>query len=177
MRLRPVPILLVVGSLVSLCAAQNCPILGPAYPAASDAAAPAFASAKTAFDEALAKALASGQIDGNTTFYSIQVFSPSSEDPIYETYHTASTGSQNGPVVTVGPDTLFRIFSISKVMTVYTILRKLGDRFWNEPITKYVPELVAARARNAVDDVLWDDVTLGSLASLTSGIGRDCKFS
>jgi CubicO group peptidase (beta-lactamase class C family) len=71
----------------------------------------------------------------------------------------------------------YRIGSISKLFTVYTFLIEAGDVKFNDPITKYVPELAAAarHEQNAVDSVDWESVTVGNLASQMSGIGRDCE--
>ncbi|KAK3360526.1 beta-lactamase/transpeptidase-like protein [Lasiosphaeria hispida] len=170
--------LLILGTIAGFGAAQNCPILGPAYPAPNNVSSSAFASAKAAFDEALTRAHSHGRIPSNTTFYSIQVYSPASRNLIHSVYYTATNKTVSRKPVTVGPDTIFRIFSLSKLLTVYTILTKLGDKYWNEPVSKYVPELAAAqnRRQNAIDDVDWDEVTLGSLSSLMSGIARDCIF-
>ncbi|KAH6855461.1 beta-lactamase/transpeptidase-like protein [Chaetomium sp. MPI-CAGE-AT-0009] len=168
-------------TLVRLCHGQNCPLLGPAYPAVTDlASSPALNVTKAAFDEALAQALSSGQFDNSTTSFSIQVFTTHDNKPLYEYYHTASSanGSLSG-TRKVGPGTLYRIGSISKLVTVYAILSKLSDRYWNEPVTNYVPELAAASHQligNAVNDVQWSEVTLGALASQMGGIGRDYSF-
>jgi len=160
---------LVAASLSGLARAQNCPYLGPAYPYPTDVAAPAFAAAANAFDAALKSAVAEARIAGNSTFYAIQVYTPTSKKLIYETYHSPTTQK-------VGPDTVFRLHSISKLITVYAILAKLGDKYWDEPVTKYIPELARLQRGNPAYDVIWDEVTLGSLASLMSGVGRDCEF-
>jgi CubicO group peptidase (beta-lactamase class C family) len=161
--------------LASLSTAQNCPYLGPAYPPATSIEAPAFASASTAFDKALADAIASGKITGSTTSYAIQVYSGSSKKPIYASYHSPTVISNGTRATTVGPDTVFRAHSISKLITVYTILTKLGDKYWDEPVAKYVPEFSHLSGGNPAYDADWEEITLGSLASLMSGIGRDCE--
>jgi CubicO group peptidase (beta-lactamase class C family) len=171
-------LVLLLAAVTSLGSAQNCPLIGPAYPAATDVVSPTFTSAKAAMDKALAQALTDGQVNGSSTYYSLQVFTPFSRNTIYEAYHTASNQTGSSPV-TVGPDTVFRIFSISKVISVYATLAALGDKYWNEPVVKYVPELEAAlkmQGRNAVDDADWNEITLGSLSSLMSGLGRDCAY-
>ncbi len=166
-------------ALVRSSQGQNCPILGPAYPAVTDpASSSVLRQAKAASDEALTFALSSGELDANGTSFSIRVFSPHVEEPIYEYHHTASTSNNGSSRRKVGPATLYRIGSISKLVAVYAILSKLSDRYWDEPVTKYVQELAAAAADprdNAVDNVQWSEVTLGALASQMSGIGRDCK--
>jgi len=156
---------------VASCYAQNCPLLGPAYPAATELAAPAFAAAKAKFDEAIAS---DPRIDRDGVSFAIDIYSTGSKyaGSIHRYFNTAK--AQNG-AVTVGPDTLFRIHSISKVVTVYTMLAKLSYKYWHEPVTKYVPELAKSPMRDVVRDVNWSEVTLGSLASQISGISRDCK--
>lgn len=157
--------LALLGALAGVGLGQDCPILGPAYPeVTSPGSSTAFTAAKTAFESEISKALASGQLDNGTTF-AIQVFSRNSDKTLYEQYHGA-----------VGPETLYRIASISKVMSVYTTLTELGDKYWNEPVTKYVPELACLKVQNPVYDTDWADVTLGSLASHMGGIARDCKY-
>lgn len=68
---------------------------------------------------------------------------------------------------------------MTKLLTVYTWLVKAGGlSLFNEPITKYVPELKAAAAKqnateNPIDFVAWDDITIGDLAAQTANIGRE----
>ncbi|KAK3685284.1 beta-lactamase/transpeptidase-like protein [Podospora appendiculata] len=57
---------------------------------------------------------------------------------------------------------------VSKVLTVYTILSRLSDTYWKEPVVKYIPELVNAPVGSAVDYVDWSEITLGALASRMS---------
>jgi CubicO group peptidase (beta-lactamase class C family) len=133
------------------------------YPeVASPSSSAAFIAAKTAIQDEITQALAGGQLDNGTAF-GIQVFSRQSDKTLYEHYH--------GPI---GPETLVRVASISKLMTVYTTLAALGDKHWNDPVTKHIPELARPKARNPVYDVDWSEVTLGALASHMGGIPRDC---
>lgn len=132
----PLNLGLLLAFLASLSAAQNCPYLGPAYPLSMNVNTPAFASASAAFDEALADALASGKIAGDTTFYAIQVYTPSLKKPIHASYHTPATLGNGTRDTPVGPDTIFRVHSISKLITVYTILTKLGDKYRDDPVVK-----------------------------------------
>ncbi|KAK4129716.1 beta-lactamase/transpeptidase-like protein [Parathielavia appendiculata] len=151
---------LVLVAFAGLGLSQNCPIFGPAYPEVP-ASAPALTAAKMAIQDEIAGALAGGQLDNGTAF-GVQVFLRHSDKTLFEYYH--------GPV---GPDTLFRVASISKVIAVYTTLAALGDKHWHDPVTKYIPELAQDKARNPVYDIDWSDVTLGALASHMGGIPRD----
>jgi hypothetical protein len=47
-------------------------------------------------------------------------------------------------------DSVYRIGSISQLLTVYLFLIRVGDQRFNDPITKYIPELAAAAAPNAL---------------------------
>ena len=75
----------------------------------------------------------------------------------------------------VDENSIYRIGSISKMFTVYTFLLELGDGYWNQPVTKYVPELAAAAKDDVITQVQWEDVTLGDLAGQMAGIDRECK--
>ena len=79
-----------------------------------------------------------------------------------------------------GRDAVYRLGSLTKIFTVYTWLALDGDGKFNDPITKYVPELAAAAGRHGERDdpvryVSWEDVTVGALASQMGGIIRDCE--
>lgn len=161
-------LILVLGFSFGTSVAQNCPLLGPAYPVPTDLASPSFIAAAAQFEKILKSNTA---IDHERVSFAVQVYSSTSSDtPIYEQYNTAPYLNSSN----VGPDTLFRIHSISKVMTVYTIISKLGHRYWDEPVTKYVPELDTVPRRDGIGSPDWSEVTLGSLASQMSGISRDC---
>lgn len=71
---------------------------------------------------------------------------------------------------------------MSKVLTVLTFLAEAGDVYWNQPITRIVPELAKYAGRSTlknfdnVRETAWDDVTIGALAAQVSGLERDCMF-
>jgi len=167
---------LFLAALAGVSTAQNCPFLGPAYPPATSADAPAFVSASSAFDKGLADALSSVKVSGATTSFAIQVYSASAKKPIYASYHTPTIVSNGTKATNVDPDTILRDHSISKLLTVYTILTKLGDKYWDEPVAKFVSEIAHLSGGNPVYDADWREVTLGSLASFMSGVGRDCEI-
>ncbi|KAI6350865.1 hypothetical protein MCOR31_012055, partial [Pyricularia oryzae] len=118
--------------------------------------------------------------------YAIEVFSADGGDEaplLWSRYWTAPRLPEQDAagvgVKTVASDTVFRIGSVTKVFTVLALLAVAGDAVWNDPITKYVPEL-AARVEEAAGVPAestwspdWEDVTIGALAGQTSGIMRD----
>ncbi|KAJ5620773.1 hypothetical protein N7510_004757 [Penicillium lagena] len=106
----------------------------------------------------------------------IRAISVQEDSPLIEFYHTAKSISP-ASVQKVGADTVFRIGSISKLFTVYSLLVRGGFDIFEGPVTKYVPELRKAGLNSTVDpidDVNWEEVTVGALASQLSGILRDC---
>ena len=122
-----------------------------------------------------------GSFTPNVSSVSISMTSTAQELPIFEFNLTGShLNASAGGVEKVSVDTVFRIGSISKLFTVYAFLLHNGLELWQRPITDYVPELARLSQHSCaawdLDSVRWEEVTLGSLASHMSGIGRDCEF-
>jgi hypothetical protein len=163
-------------------AIPNCPIFGAEFPA------PKRLTEHPRWQQALANLTAEfdfldANLTGDDLSYSVQVFSTDYEGGILaDRYRTATTLSpQTEGVKEVGPDTVYRIGSVSKIFTVLAFLAEVGDTHWNTPITAFLPELAQYSAQVAtqpIDDVQrtdWEDITVGALASQVSGVGRDCK--
>jgi CubicO group peptidase (beta-lactamase class C family) len=180
------PLLLAVAAATAALAGPNCPPLGPVYEkpynfrtsSAIQAAVANLTASFTAWDQNNSSA-----IRANTTSYSIEVFSTSEEDPlIFSWHHTAASlaaATNRSGVSKTDANAVYRLGSLTKVFTVYAWLVQDGDAKWNEPITKYVPELAAAAGRakdDPVANVPWDEVTIGALAGQLSGAIRDCGF-
>jgi CubicO group peptidase (beta-lactamase class C family) len=111
----------------------------------------------------------------NTTFY-VQAFSAS--DTLFQ--HGYIPSSMKGFLTsgTLNENTIFRIGSVSKLLTVYNLLAEVGMKRMNDPVTKWVPELARAAKKNKGDPVRrvqWDEVTIGQLSGHLSGISRNCK--
>ncbi|KAF9697184.1 hypothetical protein EKO04_004972 [Ascochyta lentis] len=151
-------------TLVTAAIASVCPILGPVFPA------PKELHLSTTFQDTLGrihsdieKVLVSGNsthgsLNTNDT-YSIQIFSTTSGKPLLD-YH------RRGPAIlgnrTVDGNSVYRIASVSKLLTVYLLLLEAGEKVFNDKVTKYLPELEGAAS--------WDDITIGSLAGYLGGI-------
>ena len=155
---------------------QNCPLLGPVYPPPTNAQNRSIAVPKAidVLQATLETSLKNGTLDAaNVSFYA-SVFS--ANESVFHFSHAAP--GNDGPRSTAGldEDTIFRIGSISKLITVYSVLAEIGMAHMNDPVTKWVPELAAAdSSADPVSHVRWDEVTLGTLAGQISGISRDCK--
>ncbi|KAK3328786.1 beta-lactamase/transpeptidase-like protein [Apodospora peruviana] len=175
-------LLLLTATTTPVVAAPNCPPLGPVFEKPRN-----FASSPT-IRAAIANLTATLQqrdsdnspsVLANETSYSIEIFSAADRDTplVFSWHHTApqlaaqrfnATG-----VKKTDADTVYRLGSLTKVFTVYTWLAQDGDAKFNEPITKYVPELRGRPKGDAISDVDWEQVTVGSLASQMGGIVRD----
>jgi len=114
----------------------------------------------------------------------MEIFSLRESQPLF-TYHFSAPEFENATegVRQVNSSTVYRLGSMSKLLSVYNFLIAAGDVHFNQPITKYVPELAsfaaqheAALKTNDIDTVNWDQVTLGALASQMAGIAREDGF-
>lgn len=117
-----------------------------------------------------------GNVSMNDTAYSASLFSIDDPDLLWEFHHTPDI-IRNGSygVREIDQDSVYRIGSISKLVTVYATLAKIGDKYWDRPVTEFLPELSGRNKshENTNDWVQWEQVTLGQLAGQTSGMGRD----
>ncbi|KAI1814380.1 beta-lactamase/transpeptidase-like protein [Poronia punctata] len=154
-------------------ATPPCPLEGPVFPkplhlSQSNTIKTAVANLTTTFEDF---AVSSAK---NFSF-TLSVFSAHDAEPVFSFFHTAPklASINTTGVKTVDSDTVFRIGSLTKVLTNYLFLINAGDRIWNEPITKYVDELRALGNGSEVTNTAWDQVTIGGLASQMTGIPRD----
>lgn len=163
----------------------SCPLLGTSFPvprnlSGSSIIQSAIANLTATIHEAGSTGNSShGIFNTNATSFSIQIFDTKSAEPLLDYHNSApllAAASDSG-VKTVDANTVYRIGSISKLLTVFTFLLEAGDSLWNDPVTDYVPELKAAaqQSTNNVNSVRWNEVTLGALASQMAGIPRDCR--
>lgn len=153
----------------------NCPLLGPQYPAPTDIASDvSFQKAIETLESELDRKLNTTPF--NTTSFSLSVFSASDTDLLWQYHHsTALLASSSLGARTVDADSVYRIGSISKLLTVYLYLMLEGDTKWNDPVIQYLPELerLAGNESHVVPN--WTEITLGDLAGQMAGLGRDCE--
>ncbi|KAI5360800.1 Putative beta-lactamase/transpeptidase [Septoria linicola] len=113
-------------------------------------------------------------LPANETNFSFAVFDQ------HQTLHTCHHSADESALApestkTVNDDTIYRIGSVSKLVTVYTFLVSTNWSHWQAPITRYLPELAersaeCSAAKDPIDYIDWDEVTLESLAGQLSGI-------
>ncbi|KAI1745958.1 putative penicillin-binding protein [Xylaria scruposa] len=120
-----------------------------------------------------------GDFEANTSSVSITVLSTEDDEsaPFFDFHHTSPFLNHSaGGTSHVTKNSIYRIGSISKLFTTYTLLVGFGWKSWNHAVTQYIPELRNASSSGAgrpIESVDWDSITIGALASQSSGIGRD----
>ncbi|KAF2973099.1 hypothetical protein GQX73_g677 [Xylaria multiplex] len=156
------PLILVTQVLAT--SSNTCALAGPGFPAPSHLSSSSLLSDATSqFEESLRNEVLSSQ--GKDTAWGVALFSSKENKTLYEHYYTPPIDIG---VSKVDRNSIFRIGSVSKVFSVWSFLIEVGDERFNDPITKYVPELV---------NLGWEEVTLGQLASHAAGIPRDPTFN
>ncbi|KAK7928587.1 hypothetical protein PG985_005585 [Apiospora marii] len=75
--------------------------------------------------------------------YTLQLFSTNPGPPIlFERFHTAQDLPNNTTgVKKVDANTVFRLGSVTKIFTVLAYLAETGEKYFNHPITEFIPEL------------------------------------
>lgn len=157
---------------------SQCALAGPGFPSPSRLSnSTSLSRAITAFEASLHDAKLG--LQANDTAWAVALFSSKENKTLYEHYYTPPIDIG---VPKVDRDSIFRIGSVSKVFSVWSFLLEVGDEHFNDPITKYIPELTNLTGANKLgvdelyndlDSVRWDEVTLGQLASHAAGIPRD----
>jgi CubicO group peptidase (beta-lactamase class C family) len=170
--------------LLSLTWAANafCPWNGPVFPPPQNpASSTTFQSAieklKSALDAGLLTGNSSTDTVHNSSAAAVHIYSTNSEKPLFEWYHDGTILNTTIGVKALDGDSIVRVASISKLLTVYLLLKEAGDGWWDVPVTDVIPELKAGKEKeNEVDFVKWSGVTIGSLAGQISGIPVDCMI-
>ncbi|KAI1499928.1 beta-lactamase/transpeptidase-like protein [Biscogniauxia marginata] len=162
-----------VGDVVLGALNGHCPPLGPVLPApASPSTHGAVQSAVAAIINAFQETTAAL----NSTGISVAVKSIHETSPLLDLHYTPPNLNATG-TTKVDAQSIYRIGSISKIFPILALLTQKSVRL-DDPITKYVPELLQLKGEetdgvNDITTVHWDQVTLGALASHMSGIGTD----
>jgi hypothetical protein len=171
--------------------AKFCPPLGPVFnPPTAVAKHPEIIAASRNLSAALSKAIQEASFDGrifNPTKVSFSInfgsVNDEPETPAFEYHHSASPEAfDSSSSVNITGDSIYRIGSVSKLMIPYALLIARGHPILNERVVDFIPELrkVAISRKEEggtlanANQVAWNEVTIGSLASHTSGIGQLC---
>ncbi|KAL3426732.1 beta-lactamase [Phlyctema vagabunda] len=174
------------AALVSSTSAYTCPLLGISLPQSTNP------SSSEVIQQIAANLTTSLEQDAIANWsYSIRVESLYNDDqtvPLFDYHHTAAEALlAPGSAQNITADSIYRLGSVSKIFPVYALHVYMNDGnaagiSWDDPITKFIPELaevVASQQENGFDevsDVDWGHITLAALASHLGGISRDFNF-
>lgn len=169
-----------------------CPLLGPVFPPPIHVNknlnfSAAVKNVSTILEQAVkGDSRLSFVIDPIATSFTLQIFNAKDQSPLFEFYHTSpAVQDYKEGVKHIDENTVFRIGSGSKLITVLLLLIEKGDAVFNEPVANHIPEIREAVAGmrvnttkqdNAIDFLRWGEVTVGELCSHMSGLPRDCEF-
>lgn len=165
--------------IITVCDAQtspNCLLLGPAFPIPGNVLhrSSAVPDAAAILSQTIDGLLQDGTLDANNVSFYISAFS--TNESVFNYSHAAPGLNGSLTAGVLDENTVFRIGSVSKLLTVYTLLSEVGMAHMNDPVTKWVPELAkVSGGGNPVNNVQWDEVTIGALASQMAGLSRDCE--
>lgn len=165
-------------------------ILGPSYPAPTDFTSErsiisaGFKNLSATLDGYLEddgwEALPPPLADITNLTFSLGFFSLHNMAATQLQYHHTSSEIANAPNGThnVNADTIYRIASVTKVLTVLTGLLELNNADWDRPLTDIIPTLAKfANKKPGEKDPLftveWDKVTPNALAAQIAGVPRD----
>ncbi|KAI1179598.1 beta-lactamase/transpeptidase-like protein [Nemania sp. FL0916] len=171
--------LLFIASQSAAQYSPNCPLQGAVFPAPRNPSL-AISGGLCSLKEKLRAIVADPSIFNNATS-SFQLSLFSKDEQLLSFSHAATSLDKSSlPSGTLDENTIFRIGSVSKLLTVYAFLAEIGPDHLNDPVTAWVPELANSADKSdqdAVRRVRWEDVTLGALASHEAGLDRDYSLS
>ncbi|KAK3312322.1 beta-lactamase/transpeptidase-like protein [Apodospora peruviana] len=171
---------------LSQAAYQPCPLLRAYYPPptiskSSDAVKALSKGFTEVFDNLIrtGKSDDFGEITPNTTSFSVVLFSAAEADdadPIFYSYHYTAPATAQTVAKNISLDTVLPLGSLTQLFTVYSWLAEMGIETWNDPITKYLPELSKAAGSRDKFAVDWSAITVEALAGHMAGVARDSNI-
>ena len=153
-----------------------CPLKGPQFPAPTGLASEVIFQNATGVIEQFIEANLEESPYNETTF-SIGMFSTTDDELLYEFHHTDPTVKTSGLGANkVDANSIYRIASITKILTVYQWLIADGDQRFNNPISDFIPQLLEyQKQQDYYPGPRWDEITVNDLAMYLAGIARDCE--
>lgn len=153
---------------------QICPIQAHQCPAPTALASEnVFLDAIKQLEDAIRANLTESPYNGTT--FSLGMFSTSDDGLVYEFHHTdPGVANSHKGTTKADADSIYRLASITKILTLYLWLIKDGDRRWNDPITDFIPQLAASD--DTEQDYItpdWSEITINDMAMYLAGISRD----
>ena len=102
-----------------------------------------------------------------------------SMDVHHDQYHHTPPFIANSTIGTqkIGPDSIYRIASVSKALTAYMLLIRDGEKHLNTAVADIIPGLKQLSYNSSTGVLIdWTQVTVADLMSQMSPLGYDCKY-
>ncbi|KAI4180599.1 MAG: hypothetical protein L6R41_007140 [Letrouitia leprolyta] len=99
-------------------------------------------------------------------------------DSLQYHYTSAEVANSTAGATEVDGDSIYRVASVTKLVTAFAGMLELDDQDWNRPIVDFAPSLATFAQDKPGEDipvntVQWEKVTLAALGSHLAGIPRD----
>lgn len=125
---------------------EACPLLGKQYPPPKALSSEPKWQAATKRLDATLNGLIKKAPYKDTTF-SVGIFSAFDDGLSYQYHNTGpSVSNSSYGVNKVDANSIYRIGSISKLLSIYLFLLCEGDTKWSDPVSKHLPELLKYKA-------------------------------
>jgi hypothetical protein len=137
---------------------QLCFPLGPVFPAPrrlTDSSN--LKSALSALEDALNSAVGpegseNGTLDNQSRTFIVDIYTVHSPESLYTfTFNAPDFSNASAGISKVNEETVFRMGSMSKMLSVWNSLIAAGNGPWNNPVTRFVSELAAYASKHAQD--------------------------
>lgn len=108
--------------------------------------------------------------------FSMGMFSLKDPKAVKLQYHHTSEAIKNAEVGThkVDQDSIYRIASVSKLITVLAGMTELSDEDWHRPLSKIIPgfknQVENSTSLDVIKNIQWDKITPWALATQLSGV-------
>ena len=163
---------LVFASFSNVVPTRDCPILGPTFPGGFNLTeSDAIRAAKDELSALMKSLFSSGAIDSKQSSFTVDVFSTARNESLYSYAHAAPGLNGTLTAGVLDDETIFRVGSVSKLYTAYAIIAHAGLEILDHPVTNYLPELAGNSQADSLTKIIWEDVTVGALASQQGGSG------
>lgn len=150
----------------------ECPILGPSFLGNFDiSSSQAWRDASESFPAAVNALFKADAIDRANSTFSIDVFSTATNASIFSYFHDSPGLHQYLTAGVVNDGTIYRLGSVSKLYTAYAILAHSGLNIFNDPVTKYLPQLAGNPTEEPLRSIVYENLTVGALAAHLGGTG------
>ncbi|KAJ5827390.1 hypothetical protein N7447_004153 [Penicillium robsamsonii] len=168
---------LAASSTARIIATDEVPFIGPSFLSNFDpSSSTAIKNAKSKFPGLIDNLFSTGDLNSTDLAIHIDVFSAATNKSIYSYSHVGQNSKHSLTSGELNDKTISRIGSVTKLFTVYAIIAKAGIEVFSHPVTKYLPELGGNSANDPLEEIRWEDITVGALASQQAGSGGAADF-